>query len=61
MLDLNEKVMDFGENLKIAIESKQKTFPNETSNGKALTLKQKRYSLIIFSTLLPFSVVIFRK
>jgi hypothetical protein len=39
MLDLNEKVMDFGENLKIALELKQKTFANDTSNGKVLLLK----------------------
>lgn len=38
MLDLNEKVMDFGENLKITIPLKRKTFPNETSNGKVLTI-----------------------
>lgn len=39
MLDLNEKVMDFDENLKITLELKQKTFPIDTSNGKVLILK----------------------
>jgi len=39
MLDLNEKVMDFGENLKITIVLKRKTFPNDDSNGKVLILQ----------------------
>jgi hypothetical protein len=39
MLDLNEKVMDFDKNLKITFLLKQKTFPNETTNGKVLLLK----------------------
>ncbi len=39
MLALNEKVMDFDENLKITIIPKQKTFPNDVSNGKVLLLK----------------------
>lgn len=38
MLDLNEKTMDFGKNLKIAIILKRKTFPNDASNGKVLLL-----------------------
>lgn len=39
MLALNEKMMDFDENLKITIVTKQKTFSNDVSNGKVLTIK----------------------